>query len=491
MLPLLVLMIPSLTGLLCFILKHKQIIEWVHCIGSTLTSLATLLLVRQVVLGGTLIHGAGFFYIDALSAIVIAIIAIVGLTAALHSIGYIRHELKEGVIDHAQFRHYYFWYHLFIATMLMACVVNNLGLLWVGIEATTIVSAFLVALYRKGEALEAAWKYLMICSVGIAFALLGLIILYISSMETVGVAENILNWSALKDPHIHLHPSLVSLSFVFLMIGLGTKVGLAPMHFWLPDAHCQAPSPVSSVLSGVLLNCALLGLIRFSIIAENTLGHELIQHLFISFGLLSIIIAFPFIIVQQDMKRMLAFSTVEHMGIIAVAIGLGGILGFSAALLQMINHSMAKSMLFLAAGNIYQKYRTKQMARVAGVLGNMPVTGILFLVGTLAITGVPPFNIFTSEFSIITAGFTGGHPFATSFLLVFLTLIFGAMVFHISKMSFGSSKDKIVGGELSRWSILPLMVPFAFVLVFGLYVPSSVTELIHQAALIMTGGRIS
>jgi hydrogenase-4 component F len=357
----------------------------------------------------------------------------------------------------------------------------------VGIEATTIISAFLVALYRKGEALEAAWKYLMICGAGIAIALLGVILLYSSVVNTVGSSPEILNWSFLKDSNVKLQPSMVSLSFVFLLVGLGTKIGFAPLHFWLPDAHSQAPSPISAVLSGVLLNCALLVLIRFAVIAENTISGELIRHLFIGFGTLSIVVAFPFIIVQQDLKRMLAFSTIEHMGIIAVAIGLGGVLGFTAALLQMFNHSMAKSLLFLTSGNMVQKYKTKQMTRITGGIKIMPITGFLLLISTLAITGVPPFNIFTSEFSIIAVGFSQGHPVVISFMIAGVASIFGAMLFHISKMVFGPARENLAVGDLSKWSTLPLILPFVFVVVFGVYIPPAVSNLIHQAAIIMGG----
>jgi hydrogenase-4 component F len=487
MLPFWTLVTPIITALLCYFLKMNRFIEGTHLIGSTITSILAIWLVADVSSGETIISPNPFFYVDALGAIILAIIAIIGWTAALYSIGYIRHEYHEGEIDQKQLRLYYFWYHLFIASMLMVCIVNNMGLLWVGIEATTIISAFLVALYRKGEALEAAWKYLMICGAGIAIALLGVILLYSSVVNTLGTSHEVLNWSFLKDPDVKLQPSMVSLSFVFLIVGLGTKIGFAPLHFWLPDAHSQAPSPISAVLSGVLLNCALLVLIRFAVIAENTISGNLIQQLFLGLGLLSIIIAFPFIMVQQDLKRMLAFSTIEHMGIIAVAIGLGGVLGFTAALLQIFNHSMAKSLLFLTSGNMIQKYKSKQMIRITGGIKTMPITSFLFLISTLAITGVPPLNIFTSEFSIFSIGFSNGHIVVMSIMIAWLAFIFGAMIFHISKMVFGTSRDNLVVGELSKWSTLPLFLPFVFVVVFGVYIPPAVSNLLKQAAMIMGG----
>ncbi len=470
-------------------IRQTRLREMCHLTGSVLTSLIILVLVGEVAKSGSLTSKNQFFHIDALSAVILIIIALVSLTTSLHSIGYIRHEQQEGLLQDRQVKQYYMFYHWFIATMIFVAVVNNMGLLWVGIEATTIVSAFLVAIYRKGEALEATWKYLMICSAGIAFALLGVIILYASSMAKLGANNQVLNWTVLSNSHLLLQPDLVVLSFVFIMVGFGTKVGLAPMHFWLPDAHSQAPSPVSALLSGVLLNCAMLGLMRFGIVAENTLHGQIIHHLFIGFGLLSVIVAFPFILIQQDFKRMLAFSTVEHMGIIAVALGIGGPLGYAAALLQMFNHSMSKSMLFLTAGNVNQKYKSKQMPRVFALLRIMPFTGVVFLIGTLAITGVPPFNIFTSEFSIFVAGFRQGHAVLTSVLILFVAFIFAAMMFHVMKMLFGAEAgERITPGEVSRWSVVPLVLPLIFVIAFGVYMPTLFTQLVHHASIILAGG---
>lgn len=489
MIALLAIIVPIVTGLFAVLIIHPRWREIGHITGSILTSLIVLVLVAEVAHSGDLTSKNQFFHIDALSAVVLIIIALVSLTTSIHSIGYIRHEQQEGLLQDWQVRQYYMFYHWFIATMIFVTVVNNMGLLWVGVEATTIVSAFLVAIYRKGEALEATWKYLMICSAGIAFALLGVIILYASSMAKLGANNQVLNWTVLANSHLLLQPDLVALSFVFIMVGFGTKVGLAPMHFWLPDAHSQAPSPVSALLSGVLLNCAMLGLMRFGIVAENSLHGQMIQHLFIGFGLLSVIVAFPFILVQQDFKRMLAFSTVEHMGIIAVALGIGGSLGYAAALFQMFNHSMSKSMLFLTAGNVNQKYKSKQMPRVFAMLRIMPFTGIVFLIGTLAITGVPPFNIFTSEFSIFVAGFHQGDAASTSVLIVFVAFIFAAMMFHVMKMLFGTEVgDRIAPGEVSGWTVVPLVLPLIFVLAFGVYMPTLFTQLVHHASLILAGG---
>jgi len=491
MLPLWTLLVPAATGALCYAARNTRLIERVHLAGSTVASALALWLVWRVYEEGTVTALGQFFLVDALGAVVLAIIALVGWTASLFSVGYIRHERAKGALDARQVKQYYFWYHMFVATMLAVCMVNNLGLLWVAVEATTIVSAFLVALYRKGEALEAAWKYLILCGTGIAIALLGVILLYASAIRTFGDAHNVhelLNWSFLGNPDVRLQPQVVGLAFVFLLVGLGTKIGFAPMHFWLPDAHSQAPTPVSALLSGVLLNCAMLALIRFAVVAGHTVGLDEIRPYFIGAGLVSVLFAFPFVLVQQDLKRMLAFSTVEHMGIIAVAVGIGGAAGYAAAMLQMFNHAMAKSLLFMAAGNLTQKYGTKQMARITGALRILPFTGPAALVGVLAISGLPPFSLFTSEFSVASAGFAEGRPWAAAVMLAGIALIFGAMLFPAGRMMFGAPREKPAAGELSRWSTYPLLLPLAFVVVFGLYIPPAVSGLIRRAADIMTGG---
>jgi hydrogenase-4 component F len=238
----------------------------------------------------------------------------------------------------------------------------------------------------------------------------------------------------------------------------------------------------------VLLNCAMLVLIRFAIVAGHSMDAELIRRLFIGAGLLSIVVAFPFILVQRDLKRMLAFSTVEHMGIIAVAMGIGGTLGFTAALLQMFNHAMTKSLLFLTAGNLAQAYGTKSIDRIKGVVRAMPFTGVLMLVGALAIVGTPPFGIFTSEFSIIAAGFDGGHPVVVSLMIVGLACIFGAMMYHYGRMALGEPQAKVVSWTECGWTTYPLLIPFACVAVLGVYVPPGLAKLLAQAAAIMTGG---
>lgn len=478
---------PLITGLVASLIKISSCAV-VQVAGAGLTLVAGLVVAWQVISTGAMTFGDGFIYIDALGAFNIGLVVFVGFTASLYSIGYMKYELSEKVINERQFRQFYLLFHLFLFSMVAVSVVNSIGLMWVGIELTTIVSALLVGLYQKETALEAAWKYLIMGSVGISFALIGIIFIYLSGVHILGESPAALNWTTLAQIAKDLNPRWILTAFIFVLIGFGTKAGLAPMHFWLPDAHSQAPSPVSAVLSGVMLNTALYGVLRIYAIANSTLNGQAAEYM-IFFGILSIAITVPFILVQHDLKRMLAYSSVEHIGIITLGVGIGGALGLYGALLHMFNHSMAKSLLFLAAGNINQKYHSKQMERISGVLKSLPITGVVFLVGIFAIAGAPPFNIFISEFTIMMAGFKGGHIGVTVLFIGLVVLIFAGMVQYVTKMAFGEAPARLVAGEISPYSTAALFFPLVLVLSSGLYVHPFLSEVINKVSLILQGVR--
>ncbi|MEG6585357.1 hydrogenase 4 subunit F [Dendrosporobacter sp. 1207_IL3150] len=478
---------PLITGLFAWVAQSQRFTEKLQAVGALATLAAAGKIASAVYYGGAINGWHDIIYIDALSAFNIFLIALIGFAASLYSIGYMRHELAEGEISFSQLRFYYLFYHLFIFTMLTVSAVNSLGLLWVGIELTTLVSALLVAFYGKNNALEAAWKYLIMGSVGIAFALLGIIFVYLSGIQTLGQQHAALNWTELLAAAKFLNPSWIKIGFIFILIGFGTKAGLAPMHFWLPDAHSQAPTPISAVLSGVLLNTALYGLFRVYAIANTTLNGEAAQYL-IFFGLFSIAITVPFIMIQHDLKRMLAYSSVEHMGIITLSVGIGGTLGLYGAFLHMFNHSMAKSLLFFAAGTICQKYHTKQMGRITGILKSMPVTGTIFLIAAFAITGAPPFNIFLSEITIMMAGFKSNQTIVSVILIVLITIIFAGMMHYIIKMVFGESGNKVERIETSNWSTVALIIPLILVVICGWYVPPLLDNTIYKVSTVLQGG---
>lgn len=482
------LILPLLIAFLTFWAKDRKTLMIVNGLGGLLIALVSFFIVLRVFSIGP-INGLGhFLYVDALAAFIICIIALVGLTAGLYSISYTSHEVKHGEVSEKRLNWYFLWFYVFIFTMLGVVMAGNLGIMWVAIEGTTLASALLVGFYDKKSSLEAAWKYIIICTVGIIFALFGTILLHYAAVAVTGEGSRSLDWQTLTQIANQLNPKLVKLAFVFVLVGYGTKVGLAPMHTWLPDAHSQAPTPVSAMLSGVLLNCALYGILRFHIIATKALGPAFSANLLLIFGIFSIAVALPFIVAQHDIKRLLAYSSIEHMGIITAAIGFGNQLALYGAFLHMLNHALTKSFLFFGVGNVTQQYRTKKIGKIKGVLQVMPVSGTALLLGAIAIAGAPPFNIFLSEFTILSAGFSQGKYLATGIMLILITLIFAGVVYAVSKMTLGMPPGRIERGEPDKWSLTLLFVPALPILIFGFYIPPFIDQILRQVIAIMAGG---
>jgi len=478
------LLAPILTGILCFFTRSKKHVETVSLIGSIATLILGLILVKNVYQNGTVIAWTNALFADAFSAFIVLIVSIVGFVASVYSIGYMGHEFKHGIMDLRKLKLYYILFHSFMFTMLLVGVTNNLGL-WIAIEMTTLVSALLMILHTKKSSVEAAWKYMIICTVGITFALFGTILTYYGAVKILGESGDALNWTTLIAVADQFDPTIMKLAFIFILIGYGTKAGLAPMHTWLPDAHSEAPTPVSALLSGVLLNCAMYGIIRFHTIATKSTGPAFTSNLLIIFGLLSIGIAVPFIILQEDYKRMLAYSSVEHMGIIALGIGFGGFYGVFGAILHMFNHAMTKSLMFFGAGNVLLKHETKEIDKVSGIIKSMPATGTMLLIGGLAITGSPPFGIFISEFTILSAGFFQGNIISSVLFLLFLIMIFAGFFYNLSKMIFGTPKPGIVTGEVSRWTLGAMAIVAVFVIVLGVYIPPFFYDMIMKVVAVI------
>jgi hydrogenase-4 component F len=316
--------------------------------------------------------------------------------------------------------------------------------------------------------------------------LLGIVLTYASSVNTLGEVSDALSFTTLKNNAALLDPTFLKIAFIFVIVGYGTKVGFAPMHTWLPDAHSQAPSPVSGLLSAVLLNCALYGILRFHIIVSITVpGFS--ATLLLIFGLLSLATAAAFIIVAKDIKRMLAYSSIEHMGIIALGFGIGGFFGVFGALLQMLNHAIAKCLMFFGAGSVIQKYSTKEMAQIRGIGTVMPVTAILLLGGALAITGSPPFGLFVSEISILQGGLEAGQWLVSALYMALVALIFAAFMFHVGKMVFGPPSEDVTPGEGHPWRNALLALLLGGSLLLGLYIPSPLHDLLYKAAAMFPG----
>lgn len=492
MLFLILLAIPLLTALVAFACRWvgaaRPVLTAVHTIGSTLLLLMSLYAVWSVYQQGELLAGHNWLHLDSLSSLFLAILGVIGFITGIYSIGYMNHELEEGEVSLKSLGTYYGFFHLFLFTMLLVITSNNLILMWAAIEATTLSSAFLVGLYGQQSSLEAAWKYIIICTVGVAFGLYGTVLVYANAANVMPNPGDAIFWSEVLQHANLLDSSLMHLAFIFILIGFGTKTGLFPMHAWLPDAHSEAPSPTSALLSAVLLNCALLVIIRYAILISVAIGPEFPQRLLLVFGLLSVAVAAFLILVQRDMKRLLAYSSVENMGLIAVALGIGGPLGIFAAMLHTLNHSLGKTLLFCGSGNVLLKYGTRDMNAVKGLLRVAPLSGALLAGGALALGGMPPFNLFLSEFMTVTAGIRGGYLWLVIALLVLLTIVLAGLVRMIVMSVLGKQPDNVSKGELGWLTTAPLAVLMVLMVLMGTHIPQPVQQLLKQATTIVLNG---
>jgi hydrogenase-4 component F len=408
----------------------------------------------------------------------------------IFSIGYLNEELKHKIIDIKKVKEFYSLAYVFIFSMLLVVTTQNLGVMWIGIEATTLASAFLVGFYNNKLSLEAAWKYIIICSVGIAFGLLGIIFMYSSAINVFQGTIAQLNWTFLFENAHALQSSILKISFLFILIGFGTKVGLVPMHTWLPDAHSQAPSPISALLSGVLLNSALYSIIRVLAIVNKNLGDSIYTgRLLMTFGLLSIATAAIFIIPQKDYKRLLAYSSIEHMGIIAFALGIFTPLSIFAGLFHMINHAFTKSMLFLVSGNVYLKYNTKRISQVKGLLKVLPFTGFVFLLGIFAIVGMPPFSVFASEISVLISAVKADYLLAAFVFIILIVVVFAGVSSNLLRMFFGNRNENIKPGELNIHGTVVIVLLLITISVSGIYLPHQIKTILDSASSIVMGGK--
>jgi len=371
---------------------------------------------------------------------------------------------------------------LFALAMLLAVTLNDVALMWVAIEATTITSALLVPLHRTRASVEASWKYVLIGSVGIALAFAGTVLAYFAFVTVTAARSHTLDWPLLTSVAPALNPGLMRLAFVFLLVGYGTKAGLAPMHTWLPDAHSEAPAPLSAMMSGVLLAVAQYAILRWKLVVDASLGGAAFtDRVLLALGLLSILIGALSLVRQQSYKRLLAYSSIEHSGFICVGLTFGPA-GVFASLLHMLNHALAKSTGFLLSGRILARYGTTDVAGVRGLIRTMPVTGTLFAASMLALMGLPPFGLFVSEFLLFRAGFLTGHVWATSAALVLAGIGFVALAAHVLPMIYGAAPAGVARGERGRLTLVPLVVSVVALIVLGLMVPRAIGALLERIA---------
>jgi hydrogenase-4 component F len=482
---LLILIVPLILAVLSMLVRNSRTRANITSLGSLLGFVLSVGICYQFIVTQKPIFSFNVFYVDALSLFFVFTISVISAAAALYSQGYIEGELAKRLMMPKQGKYYYCLFNLFVFSMLLVTVVNNLGLMWVAIEMTTLISAFLVGFHNTKNAVEAAWKYIIICSVGIVLALLGTILFSYAFLFSTGLKS--LNWTEIMVFAGKLDPNLVKISFIFILVGYGTKAGLAPMHTWLPDAHSQAISPISALLSGVLLKTAIYAILRYSLIVNNCVGSAFGSHLFIFFGLLSLVVSAGFVLVQKDIKRLLAYSSLEHIGIIIFGFGIGGPLGIYGALLHIFNHAVTKSLLFFGAGNIVSGYDSHNMRQIRGALKVLPFSGFMVLIGLFALAGFPPFSIFFSELMILMAAFGQNHFLLGTTLLLLIVIVFSAIIYHFSRVLFGEKpKDMPVIKEpfTGKMAFGFLLV---FILVIGWSMPYLLNGLIVAAAETLRG----
>jgi len=453
--------IPAAAALLLVALPGYGLSARLNVLASGLTLAASLLLFADRPAPGQLLM------IDDLNVVFVALNTLVGFTTSLFSASYIGHEMQTGRLTPVSLRFYHAMYQVMMFGMNLALIANNIGLMWVAIELATLTTVLMVGIYRTPEALEAAWKYFILGSVGIALALFGTILVYMAARTVVGEGLDGMAWTTLVKNSAALDSNLLNVAFVFLLLGYGTKVGLAPLHAWLPDAHAEGPTPISAVLSGLLLNVALYALLRFKILLAGSPDAIAPGPLMEVMGLVSLLFAAFMLYRRRDIKRLFAYSSIEHMGIIAFAFGIGGPLANFAGLLHMTMHSLTKSAIFFSVGHIAQIKGTQKIADLRGLTASHPALGWGLVMGVAAIAGLPPLGIFTSEFLVVSSTFAR-QPLLALPLVAGLLLAFAALFWRLGAIAFGEPRGSSAPAEASY---VPLFLHLALVLIAGVYLP--------------------
>jgi hydrogenase-4 component F len=461
---------PAAAALACLVIHKRSVVEKLNLVASIIVFAAAVPL-TILSAGGPYHYWADYIVVDMPGAWVALCTAIVYLLASIYAVGYMRF-LEED----EKLWSFYALFAGFAFAILASTVMNNAGLYWIAIELTTLVSTFLVGFERAAESVEAAWKYIVIVSAGISLALLGTVLFYWSGSFVLGPVYE-MTWATLQQSAPRMNPTLVSLSYLLVLIGYGTKVGLAPMHSWLPDAHSESPAPVSAMLSGALLNGAMLGIVRYLAVCDAAGVGQFTRTVLVALGVLSLLVGALFIVRQDGIKRLMAYSSVEHMGVVALGFGFGGIFGVAGALYHMLNHSLNKSLMFFGAGNVMRSFGTKEIDRIRGVWTRYPVQGSLWLAGAAAITGAPPFGLFLSELVILRGGIEQHYGWAVAVMIVLLIVIFIGFLNHFREMYFEPElRMDSQPSAISRWCVTPMWLALAPLLLFGLWWPSGMWE---------------
>ncbi|MGD9535612.1 MAG: hydrogenase 4 subunit F [Alphaproteobacteria bacterium] len=468
-----VLFLPLGAALLLAALPSYRLTARLNALAALLTLLAALSLVIA-----ERPEPGRYLLVDDLNVVFIVLTTFVGFTTSVFSATYIAHELETGRLTPAHVRFYHAMYQVLMFGMNLALLANNIGLMWVAIELATLSTVLMVGIYRTHEAIEAAWKYFLLGSVGIALALFGTILVYMAAQPVIGQGFDAMVWTTLMEHVAAFDPNLLDIAFVFLMLGYGTKVGLVPVHAWLPDAHAEGPTPISAVLSGLLLNVALYAVLRFKMLLAANPGAFAPGPVMMAMGLASVIFAAFMLYRRRDIKRLFAYSSIEHMGLIVFAFGLGGPLANFAGLLHMTMHSLTKSAIFFAVGHIAQVKGTQKLAEIRGLTATHPVLGWGLVLGVVAIAGLPPLGIFMSEFLMVST--TMGHEPGLAVVLVLgILLALGALILRLKDVAFG---DPLGSTQPSKASYVPMFTHLGLVLVAGVYLPPPVVAWFQHVA---------
>lgn len=479
------LLIPFVLSVISFFIRKERTQGIINAFGYGLIFCISVLFMLNFVKDFQPLSLWGWLYIDSLSVFFIFITSVVVFASSVYSISYISAEIEQGIISARKAKGYFHLFNLFCFTMLLAATLNNLALVWITIEMTTLVSAFLVGFHNTKESIEAAWKYIIICSVGITFALLGIIFFYYTSSTDAGIRS--LDWVKMFAGAHLFKAKIVKVALLFIFVGYGTKAGFAPMHNWLPDAHSQALSPISGLLSGVLLKISLYAILRFVILANFSAGYAFSAKLFILFGMCSLGVSAVFILVQKDLKRLLAYSSVENIGLVALGFGLGPFGGIFAGLLHAFSHAVAKAFMFFCAGNAVRAYKTNNINKMRGILQALPFTGIAMFLGVFALVGMPLFGVFISKLLILMAVFKAKYYIISVFMFIFMIAAFSGLLGHISKAVLGNKPHMMARQKEPLSAKFALLFLGVFILGLGLEIPRSFSSLLLNCQQLILG----
>jgi hydrogenase-4 component F len=467
-----VLLIPLAAALILALLPGYRLGARLNVLAAGASFLSALVLIEQRPAVND------FLFVDDLNIVFLVLNTFVGFTTSVFSASYIRHELETGRLTPVYLRFYHAMYQIMLFGMSLALAAQNVGVMWVAVELATLTTVVMVGIYRTHEAIEAAWKYFILGSVGIALALFGTILVYLAAQPVIGEGLHAMSWLLLVANASRFDPALLNLAFVFLLLGYGTKVGLAPLHAWLPDAHAEGPTPISAVLSGLLLNVALYAVLRFKMVMAANARAIAPGPLLITMGLTSVVFAAFMLYRRRDIKRLFAYSSIEHMGVIAFAFGMGGPLANFAGLLHMTMHSLTKSAIFFAVGHVAQAKGTQKLADMGGLTITHPALGWGLVLGVVAILGVPPTGVFMSEFLVVSSTFAR-QPLLAIPLVLGLLVAFGALILRMQQVVFGAPNG---ANHPVSASYAPMAVHLAIVLMAGIYLPPAIVAWFQNVA---------